>query len=71
MIICYDKDEHPIAEGVSASDLARKLGVTPGAVLHGLRREVDKSGGGRMSDGAIIALAIFIPIFAVIIVMSK
>ena len=38
MIICYDKDEHPIAEGVSASDLARKLGVTPGAVLHGLRR---------------------------------
>ena len=38
LIICYDKDEHPIAEGVSASELARKLGVTPGAVLHGLRR---------------------------------
>ena len=38
LIIYYDKDEHPIAEGVSASDLARKLGVTPGAVLHGLRR---------------------------------
>ena len=38
LIICYDEDEHPITEGVSASDLARKLGVTPGAVLHGLRR---------------------------------
>ena len=44
MIICYDKDEHPIAEGVSASELARKLGVTPGAVLHGLRRGSKKYG---------------------------
>ena len=38
LFIYYDKNEHPIAEGVSASELARKIGVTPGAVLHGLRR---------------------------------
>lgn len=50
MIICYDKDEHPIAEGVSASDLARKLGVTPGAVLHGLRRGSKKYGEIEVND---------------------
>ena len=38
VFVYYDKDDHPVAEGTSASDLARKIGVTPGAVLHGLRR---------------------------------
>lgn len=38
VIIYYDKDDHPIAEGTSAHDLARKLGVTPQAVSHGLHR---------------------------------
>lgn len=38
LIIYYDKDDHPIAEGTSAHDLARKLGITPQAVSHGLHR---------------------------------
>ena len=34
LIVYYDKDDHPIAEGTSAHDLARKLGITPQAVSH-------------------------------------
>lgn len=38
IFIYFDKDDHPIAEGSSAHDLARKIGVTPGAVSHGIHR---------------------------------
>lgn len=38
LIVYYDKDDHPIAEGTSAHDLAKKLGITPQAVSHGLHR---------------------------------
>lgn len=38
IIIYFDEDDHPIAEGNSCHDLARKLGITPQAVSHGLHR---------------------------------
>lgn len=38
IFIYYDKDDHPIAEAGSAHELARKIGVTPGAVSHGIHR---------------------------------
>lgn len=40
--IYFDKDDHPIAEGRSAHDLARKLGITPQAVSHGIHRGSDR-----------------------------
>lgn len=36
--VCYDKDDHPIAEGSSMTDLDYKLGLSPGSVSKGLRR---------------------------------
>lgn len=39
LITYYDKDDHPIAEAESAHALARKLGITPQAVSHGLHRK--------------------------------
>ena len=38
IFIYFDKDDHPVAEGSSAHDLARKIGVTAGAVSHGIHR---------------------------------
>ena len=36
--VCYDKDDHPIAEGSSMTDLDYKLGLSPGSVSKSLRR---------------------------------
>ena len=38
VIIYYDRDGLPVAEGRSAHERARKLGITPQAVSHGLHR---------------------------------
>lgn len=38
VFIYFDKNDHPIAEGKSAHDLARKLHITPQAVSHGIHR---------------------------------
>lgn len=36
--IYYDKDDHPVAEAPTESQLARKIGVSPSAVCKGLRK---------------------------------
>lgn len=36
--VCYDKDDHPIAEGSSMTELDYKLGLSPGSVSKSLRR---------------------------------
>lgn len=42
MIVYFDKDDHPIAEGKNCHDLARKLGITFQAVSHGLKRNSER-----------------------------
>ena len=42
IIIYFDKDDHPVAEGKNYHDLARKLGITPAAVCFGVKRGSDR-----------------------------
>ena len=38
IIVYFDKDDHPIAEAESCHALAKKIGITPQAVSHGIHR---------------------------------